>query len=123
MKWPIHHGKQVHAIHGFFEASPHGTEFYDIPRTGFLYGVLFDNHMGYAPKDYADNRVSLGTPGDKEFFCRATDISKGGVVQAVLGPGAGYQDADTPTRLYWHYSGRGMPSSGRIRVLALIAFL
>lgn len=123
MKWPIHHGKQVHAVHGFFEAAPHGVEFYDMPRTSYLYDLLFDNKHPYPPEHYVDSYVSLGTPGDKEFFCKKTDISKGGVIRAPLGPGAGYQEMDTPSRLYWHYSGRGMPSSGRIHVLALIAFL
>lgn len=123
MKWKINHGKQVHAMGGLFSAAPHGVEFFDIPKTAFLYDVLFHIENPLPPAFYRGSFVSLGAAGDKEYFSRKADISKGGVIRAELGKGAGYQQSDVPSRLFWHYSGQGEPSSGPMRVVVLFAFM
>lgn len=110
-------GKQVHAQRILTVASSHGSKILEVPKQAFIFDVLFQVKHPLPPRFYQGSTASLGVPGNKDWIAKATDVSEGGVVRAVLGPGAGFQREDAHIYLYWNYSGQGNPSSGEMFIL------
>ena len=117
----IHMGKQVHTLCKEIMAPPGGMLVGVIPRTAFVFQVLFNNMTSVEKKYYGESKISLGIAGDKTYFCKPTDISDGGVAQAVLNRGAGKQLQDINAIAFWHYDGTQKPTSGQVCVLVVYA--
>ena len=112
-------GKQLHSVRVEIDATPQGCALPTIPKKAFIYDVYVDNKTNLPPEYYADNRFSIGVPGNKEYVTKKLDISKGGVCRAELGEGAGCQNVEIVLHAFWHFFGKGQPSSGPITVLVL----
>ena len=115
----INHGKQLHSMRAEVVATPQGTTLLTVPKKSFIYDVIFDNKNNIPATFYKDCPISVGVAGNQEYITKKTDLSKSRVTRAALGDGAGFQSEETVLRVFWHYEGKGHPTSGLIQVLVL----